>query len=108
MRASLKTLIIASTLVAGIAAAPVLYSHETEDTAGSGIAPMDQGGMMGQGHMTDQGDRKGQDGTMGHDDMMGMKNTTDLKNQMNQMMEAHIKMMQTMLDAHGAAPSDNN
>ena len=99
MRTRLKTLIVASTLVAGIAAAPVLYSHGTEDTPGSGIAPTDQGSMMGQGN------------AMGHGSMMGMMKMTDQTNQtdqMSQMLEAHDKMMKAMLDAHRAAPSDSD
>ena len=80
MRKTLKTLIVTSALVAGIAAAPALYAHGTEDTPGTQVPPMNQGNMMG---------------------MMKMMG------QMSQMMETHTKMMQTMIDAHGTAPSDN-
>jgi hypothetical protein len=117
MRTRLKTLIIASTLVAGIAAAPVLYSAGTADAPDSGIAPMGQGGMMGQGNtlgrgsmqghgsMMGQGNMQGQGNTLGrgsmqgHGNMMGMMMT-------DQMIEAHDKMMKAMMEAHGAAPSD--
>ena len=102
MRTRLKTLAVASTLVAGLAAAPVLYSQGTGDTSGSGAAPMDQGKTMDHGH----GNAADQGKTQGHGGMMGMMKTQDQTDQMNQMIEAHDKMMQAMLDAHGAAKSD--
>ena len=43
MRSSMKILAVSGLLVAGLAAAPVLYAHESD---GSGM--MGQGGMMGQ------------------------------------------------------------
>ena len=95
MRIPLKTLFAASALVAGMAAAPALYAHGTEDTPGTQVPPMSQGNMMGQGNMMDQGNMEGRG------DMMGMMKM------MGQMMETHSKMMQTMIDAHGTAPSDN-
>jgi len=49
MRKNLKTLLVASTLAAGLAAAPAIYAHDS-DGAGSmmGRGMMGQGGMMGQ------------------------------------------------------------
>jgi len=88
MRTRLKSLIVASTLVAGIAAAPVLFAHSAEDTPGTQVAPMGHdeakghGGMMGQGHET------GQDTKTEQGNMMGMM------------------MMKAMMEAHDAAPSD--
>ena len=49
MRKHLKTLLVASTLAAGFAAAPTIYAHDSNGSDGS---------MMGQGMM-------GQDGIMG-------------------------------------------
>jgi len=114
MRTRLKTLAVASTLVAGLAAAPVLYSQGTGDTSGSGAAPTDQGKTMDHGHgnaadqgkTMDHGNATDQGKTMGHGGMMGMMKMQDQTDQMNQMIEAHEKMMQAMLDAHGAAKSD--
>jgi len=100
MRKILKTLIVTSALVAGIATAPALYAQSTENTPGTQVPPMSQGNMpcqdnmMGQGNMPDQGNMMGQGSMM---NMMG---------QMNQMMEAHTKMMQSMLKAHGTAQPD--
>jgi hypothetical protein len=81
MRTSLKTLIAASTLVAGIAAAPALYADSPKETPGAQISPMTHGNMMGQG------------------------NTMDMQKMMGQMMKAHNIMMQTMMDTHSTAPS---
>ena len=76
----LKTLIFSSALVVGIAAAPVLYAQSSKDT------PSPQVFAMGQGHMTGYGNMRGQ---------------------LDQMMAAHIDMMQTMMNAHGAWRSDD-
>ena len=55
---------------------------------------MGRGGMQGHGSI------------MGQGNAMGIKKMTDHLEQMNQMMETHNKMMQAMLDAHGAARPD--
>ena len=44
MRKHLKTSLVASTLAAGIAAAPTIYAHDSNGSDGS---MMGQGGMMG-------------------------------------------------------------
>ena len=76
MRKHLKTLLVASTLAAGLAAAPALYAHDSDNGGGS---------MMGHGMM-------GQGGMMG---MMG---------RMSSMMENCSQMMQAMMgDGHEAA-----
>ncbi len=76
MRKYMKTLAIASALVAGLAAAPALNAH---DSAGS----RERGATMGPGMM-------GQGGMMG---MMG---------QMGRMMENCNKMMQSMRGGPGS------
>ena len=50
MRKYLKTLLVASTLAAGLGAAPALYAHDSDDAGGStmGRGMMGQGSMMGQ------------------------------------------------------------
>jgi hypothetical protein len=50
MRKHLKTLLVASTLAAGLAAAPAIYAHDSDGAGGSmmGRGMMGQGGMMGQ------------------------------------------------------------
>ena len=50
MRKHLKSLLVASTLAAGLAAAPAIYAHDSDDAGGSmmGRGMMGQGGMMGQ------------------------------------------------------------
>ena len=70
MRKHLKTLLVASTLAAGLGAAPALYAHDSDDAGGStmGRGMMDQDGMMG---------------------MMG---------QMGSMMENCDRMMQAMME----------
>ena len=75
MRKHLKTLLVASMLGAGLAAAPAIYAHDSDGAGGS---------MMGRGMM-------GQGGMMG---MMG---------QMNEMMQACTKMMQTASPAQPPA-----
>lgn len=49
MRKHLKSLLVASTLAAGLAAAPAIYAHDSESAGGSmmGRSMMGQGGMMG-------------------------------------------------------------
>ena len=81
MRKTLKTLGVVSALVAGIAAAPALYGHESQSLQGSMMGP----GMMGGGNM------------MGRGNMIGMMN---MMGQMNLMMENWNKMMQAMIDEH--------
>ncbi|MGE0333885.1 MAG: hypothetical protein AB7Q76_01225 [Gammaproteobacteria bacterium] len=78
MRKSMKTLAVASTLIAGLAAAPALYAHDSEESGGS---------MMGPGMM-------GQSGMMG---MMG---------QMSEMMENCNKMMQSMNHDGSGTPNE--
>lgn len=73
MHRSLKTFVVLAALVAGIAAAPALYGHESRSP---------QGPMMGPG-MMDRGN------------MMGMMN---MMGQMNHMTETCNKMMQAMID----------
>lgn len=50
MRKHLKTLLVASMLAAGLAAAPAIYAHDSDGAGGSmmGRGMMGQGGMMGQ------------------------------------------------------------
>ena len=67
MRKHLKTLLVASTLAAGLAAAPAIYAHDSDGAGGS---------MMGRGMM----------GPGRHDD-----------GQMNSMMENCSQMMQAMM-----------
>jgi hypothetical protein len=49
MRKHLKTLLVASILAAGLAAAPAIYAHDSDGAGGSmmGRDMMGQGGMMG-------------------------------------------------------------
>ena len=80
MRKHLTTLLVASTLALGLAAAPAIYAHDSDGAGGStmGRSMMGQGGMMG---------------------MMG---------QMSSMMENCNRMMQAMMgDGHQPArPND--
>jgi hypothetical protein len=50
VRKSIKTLAVTSTVVAGLAAAPALYAHDSDGRGSSMMGPgmMGQGGMMGQ------------------------------------------------------------
>ncbi len=50
MRKSIKALAVTSAVVAGLAAAPALYAHDSKESGGSmmGSGMMGQGGMMGQ------------------------------------------------------------
>jgi hypothetical protein len=68
MRRSIKALAVTSAVIAGLAAAPALYAHDSNESGGSmmGSGMMSQGSMMG---------------------MMG---------QMSEMMEGCNKMMQSM------------
>ena len=87
MRKSLKTLGVVSALVAGIAAAPALYGHESQSS---------QGSMMGR-----SGTMQGGPGSMmGGGNMMGMMN---MMGQMSTMMENCNKMMQGMTEKHDHA-----
>ena len=79
MRPHLRTLLVASTLAAGLAAAPALYAHDSNSAGAS---------MMGRGMM-------GQGGMMG---MMG---------QMSSMMENCSQMMQAMMGDGDAAARPN-
>jgi len=90
MRTPLKILIAASALVIGITAAPALYAKGAKDTPSTQTSPMGHDGMMGRGSM------------MGHGDMM---DDCDMKG-MKKMMEKHSKMMQSMMEMHGARQSD--
>jgi hypothetical protein len=49
MRKHLKTLLVASTLAAGLAVAPAIYAHDSAGGSGSmmGRGMMGQGGTMG-------------------------------------------------------------
>ena len=49
MRQHLKTLLVASTLAAGLAAAPTIYAHDSDGAGGStmGRGMMGERGMMG-------------------------------------------------------------
>jgi hypothetical protein len=76
MRKHLKTLLVASTLAAGLGAAPALYAHDSDDAGGS---------TMGR-------DMMDQDGRMDQDGMMGMMG------QMSSMMENCNRMMQAMME----------
>ncbi len=71
MRKSIKALAIASAVIAGLAVAPALYAHDSEESGDSMMSP----GMLGQG------------------DMMGMMN---MMGQMSEMMEGCNRMMQSM------------
>ena len=79
MRKHLKTLLVASILAGGLAAAPAIYAHDSGGGSGS---------MMGRGMM-------GQSGMMG---MMG---------QMSSMMENCSQMMQAMM-GDGREPARPN
>jgi len=80
MRKHLTTLLVASTLALGLAAAPAIYAHDSDGAGGSTMGRS----MMGQG------------------DMMGMMG------QMSSMMENCNQMMQAMMgDGHEPArPND--
>lgn len=81
MRKSIKALAIASAIIAGLAAAPALYAHDSEESGDS----MTGSGMMGQG------------GMMGMMNMMG---------QMSEMMETCNKMMQSMSHDGSGRPNE--
>ncbi len=88
MRKSLKTLIVASVLAAGVAVAPTLSAHETQNP---------QGPTMGQGMM-------GHGGMMGPGGMMGHGGMTNMMGQMSQMMETCNKLMQGAVEKRDQAP----
>lgn len=67
MRNWIKALAVTSAIATGLAAAPALYAHESEDAGGQ---------MMGTG-------------------MMGEGGMTGMKHQMSEMMEGCRKMMQS-------------
>jgi hypothetical protein len=79
MRKSLKALIVASALAAGVAVAPTLSAHETQNP---------QGPTMGQGMM----DHGGMMSMMGH------------MSQMSQMLETCNKLMQGAMEKRDQAP----
>jgi hypothetical protein len=81
MRKSIKALAIASAVIAGLAVAPALYAHDSEESGGS---------MMGSGMM-------GQGGMMGMMNMMG---------QMSEMMEGCNRMMQSMSHDGSRRPNE--
>jgi hypothetical protein len=78
MRKSIKALAIASAVIAGLAVAPALYAHDSEESGSS---------MMGSGMM-------GRGGMMG---MMG---------QMSEMMEGCNRMMQSMSHDGSERPNE--
>ncbi len=80
MRKSLKALIVASALAAGVAVAPPLSAHETQNPYGP---MMGHGGMMGHGAMMSM---------MGH------------MSQMSQMLETCNKLMQGAMEKRDQAP----
>jgi len=82
MRKSIKAIAVTSAVIMGLAAAPALYAHDSEDAGGSMMGP----GMMGSG-------------MMGQGDMMNMMS------QMSEMMEHCNKMMQSM--NHGGHGQSN-
>ena len=61
MRTPLKTLMIASALVAGIATAPALYAQSPEDTPSPQVSPTGHGNMMGHDNTMGQGNKRGSD-----------------------------------------------
>ena len=81
MRKSIKAFAITSTVIAGLAAAPALYAHDSKESDDSMMSP----GMMGQG------------GMMGMMNMMG---------QMSEMMETCNKMMQSMSHNGSGRPNE--
>lgn len=81
MRKSINALAITSTVIAGLAAAPALYAHDSKESGDSMMSP----GMMGQG------------GMMGMINMMG---------QMSEMMEGCNRMMQSMSHDGSGRPND--
>ncbi len=87
MRKSLKALIVASALAAGVAVAPTLSAHETQNPQG----PTMGRGMMGQG-------------MMGHGAMMGMMEHMGRMSQTSQMLETCNKFMQGAVEKRDKAP----
>ena len=79
MRTHLKTLLVASTLAASLAAAPAIYAYDSDSAGGS---------MMSRG-------------TMGQGGMMGMMG------QMSSMIENFSQMMQAMM-GNGHQPARPN
>ena len=62
MRKNLKTLLVASTLAAGLAAAPAIYAHDSDGASGSMMGR----GMMGAGRH--DGQMSSMDGELQSDD----------------------------------------
>ena len=88
MRKSLKALIVASALAAGVAVAPTLSAHETQNP---------QGSRMGQGMM-------GHGGMMRMMEHMSQMSQMSQASQMSQMLETCNKFMQGAMDKRGQAP----
>jgi len=86
----MKILTAATTLIIGVATAPVLYAHSSKDTTGVTTAQKGHGNMMGQGNM-------------GHGNMMGQGNMMGM---MGQMMKTHTRLMESMIDNHAVQKSD--
>ncbi len=82
MRKSLKALIVASALAAGVAVAPALHAHEAQNP---------QGPTMGHG-------------MMGHGAMMGMMEHMARMSQTSQMLETCNKFMQGAVEKRDQAP----
>ncbi len=92
MRKSLRALVVASALAAGVAVAPALQAHEVQSPQGP---PMGHGSMMGHGS------------TMGHGgmmNMMGHMSQMRQMSQMSQMAETCNKMMQGAMGKPDQAP----
>lgn len=111
MRTHMKTLLVASALVAGLGAAP-LYADSNNVAEGTKTvqpahngAMMGKSGMAGQKGMMGQGAMQGQMGMMGQGDLgqPGMMGMMKMMGQMGEMMKTHTKFMQTMLEQHKAA-----
>jgi hypothetical protein len=91
MRKNLKTLLVASTLAAGLAAAPAIYAHDSDGANGSmmGRGMMGHGGMMGM---------MGQGGMMGPGGMM---------ENCSQMMQAMMGMDTSLRDRTSSGATDS-
>ncbi|MGD9724793.1 MAG: hypothetical protein AB7M05_08530 [Alphaproteobacteria bacterium] len=81
MRKFSKTLLAAAALVAGLAAAPALYAHD------SGNSQNDSGSMMGSG-------------------MMGQGSMMNMMGQMSQMMDHCNQMMQGSMGSGSGKPNE--
>ncbi|MHA1523799.1 MAG: hypothetical protein ACTSY1_05270 [Alphaproteobacteria bacterium] len=109
MRTHMKTLLVASALVAGLGAAPLYADSNTAAEGTKTLQPAYKGGMMdhramaGQNGMMGQGGMHGQMGMMGLSDLGGQPGMMKMMGQMGEMMKTHTKLMQTMLEQHKAA-----